>query len=164
MCDNLTHINENGEISMVDVSLKQDTSRRAVYEIEVYLSQKTFDMLKNKALPKGDALNSAKVAGILAAKNTPLLIPLCHPLFLSYIDISFFPNEEDFSIKIQAEVRSTSKTGVEIEAMVAAHVAAITIYDMCKAVQKDILISNGRLLYKSGGKSGTYKVEQGSTL
>jgi cyclic pyranopterin phosphate synthase len=152
----LTHIDKDGAISMVDVSEKKDTHRRTIYEIVVYLSKDTFEQLQNNALPKGDALNTAKVAGILGAKNTPYLIPLCHPLSLSYIDVRFYPDKENFSIRIEAEVHATAKTGGEIEAMVAAHMAAITIYDMCKALQKDIVISNGRLLYKSGGKSGIY--------
>ncbi len=153
----LTHIKEDGSISMVDVSMKRETPRKAIYEIEIFFSQNTYNLIKQQGLPKGDVLNTAKVAGILAAKNTPLLIPLCHPLPLTYIDVRFYLQDEDFSIKVESEVRTTSKTGVEIEAMVAAHIAAMTIYDMCKAVQKDIVISNGRLIFKSGGKSGTYK-------
>lgn len=157
MTDKLTHILEDGSISMVDVSEKQDTARIAVYEIFVNLSKTTYNLLKKNGLPKGDALNTAKVAGILAAKNTSHLIPLTHPLPLTYLDVKFYLNDQDFSIRIEAEARTTAKTGVEIEAMVAAHIAAITIHDMCKAVQKDILISNGKLIYKSGGKSGEYK-------
>jgi len=152
----LTHVLDDGSITMVDVSEKKDTMRRAIYEIVIKLSETTYNLLKKNGLPKGDVLNTAKIAGILAAKNTPYLIPLTHPLPLTYLDVRFYLNDQEFSVRIEAEARTTAKTGVEIEAMVAAHIAAITIYDMCKAVQKDILISEGRLIYKSGGKSGEY--------
>ncbi|GAB6163158.1 cyclic pyranopterin monophosphate synthase MoaC [Desulfothermus naphthae] len=152
----LTHVLDDGSITMVDVSKKKDTPRKAIYEIVINLSEATYNLLKKNSLPKGDVLNTAKVAGILAAKNTPYLIPLAHPLPLTYLDVRFYLNDQEFSVRIEAEARTTAKTGVEIEAMVAAHIAAITIYDMCKAVQKDILISEGKLVYKSGGKSGEY--------
>jgi len=152
----LTHVLDDGSITMVDVSKKKDTPRKAIYEIVINLSEATYNLLKKNSLPKGDVLNTAKVAGILAAKNTPYLIPLTHPLPLTYLDVRFYLNDQEFSVRIEAEARTTAKTGVEIEAMVAAHIAAITIYDMCKAVQKDILISEGKLVYKSGGKSGEY--------
>lgn len=152
----LTHVLDDGSITMVDVSKKKDTPRKAIYEIVINLSEATYNLLKKNGLPKGDVLNTAKVAGILAAKNTPYLIPLTHPLPLTYLDVRFYLNDQEFSVRIEAEARTTAKTGVEIEAMVAAHIAAITIYDMCKAVQKDILISEGKLVYKSGGKSGEY--------
>ena len=152
----LSHIREDGSITMVDVGEKSETYRIAIYEIYVKLSSQTLKLLKEKALPKGDVLTTAKVAGILAAKNTPHLIPLCHPLPLTFIDVRFSINDTNPEIRIESEVRTTARTGVEMEAMMAAHIAALTIYDMCKAVQKDIQITGGRLLYKSGGKSGEY--------
>ncbi len=154
----LSHIGEDGSICMVDVGEKSETQRRAVYEIYVELSPDTLDLLKKKALPKGDVLVTAKVAGILAAKHTSLVIPLCHPLPLSFIDIRFFINHSRYEIRVESEVCTTARTGVEMEAMMAAHIAALTIYDMCKAVQKDIQITRGRLVYKSGGKSGEYRL------
>ncbi|WP_461833438.1 cyclic pyranopterin monophosphate synthase MoaC [Desulfothermus sp.] len=157
----LTHVLDDGSITMVDVSKKKDTRRIAIYEIVINLSETTYNLLKKNSLPKGDVLNTAKVAGILAAKNTPHLIPLTHPLPLTYLDVRFYLNDQEFSIRIEAEARTTAKTGVEIEAMVAAHIAAITIHDMCKSVQKDILISEGKLVYKSGGKSGEYTYNPG---
>lgn len=160
MGEQFTHIEKDGSIKMVDISEKQESVRVAIYTVDVILSENTFNLLKQNALPKGDALNTAKIAGILGAKKTSSLIPLCHPIPLTHIDIRFYPDEDNHLITIEAEAKTTSKTGVEIEAMVAAHIAAITIYDMCKAVQKDVVISNGRLKFKSGGKSGTYKLNK----
>ncbi len=160
MEDSFSHIAKDGSVKMVDVTEKEDSARGAVYTIDVILSENTFNLLKQNALPKGDALNTAKIAGILGAKKTSYLIPLCHPIPITNIDIKFYPDEQRHLITIEAKAKTTSKTGVEIEAMVAAHIAAITIYDMCKAVQKDIIISNGCLKFKSGGKSGTYVLEK----
>lgn len=143
---------------MVDVGHKAQTQRVAIAETRVVLSRETFDLLAANALPKGDALTTAKIAGILAAKRTFELIPMCHPLPLSYVDVRFTPVEETATIVIEAEARTAGQTGVEMEAFTAAQVAALTVYDMCKAVQKDILITGCRLLHKSGGKSGTYDV------
>jgi cyclic pyranopterin phosphate synthase len=155
----LTHIDETGSATMVDVGAKDTTMRRAVAEAVVRLSPETFALLQENALPKGDALNTAKIAGILAAKKTSDLIPLCHPLPLSYVDVRFAPDEASSSVRIEAEARTASQTGVEMEALTAVQVAALTIYDMCKAVQKDILIDGCRLLHKSGGKSGDYEAD-----
>lgn len=152
----LTHIDEAGSATMVDVGAKDTTMRRAVAEAVVRLSPETYAMLAENALPKGDALNTAKIAGILAAKKTSDLIPLCHPLPLSYVDVRFTPDQGTSSVRIEAEARTASQTGVEMEALTAVQVAALTIYDMCKAVQKDIVIDACRLLHKSGGKSGDY--------
>jgi len=151
-----SHIESNGSIKMVDVGDKEKSQRRAIYQIEVKLSPSTLEMLQKKALPKGDVLTTAKVAGIMAVKKTPLLIPLCHPLPITFVDIVFSVDETRACICVECEVRTHARTGVEMEAMVGAHIAALTIYDMCKAVQKDIEITSGRLLYKSGGKSGEY--------
>lgn len=152
----LTHIDGSGDARMVDVGHKADTRRVALAGTTVRLSPETFALLRENALPKGDALATAKVAGILAAKQTHALIPMCHPLPLSYVDVRFAPVEAEAAIHIEAEARTTGPTGVEMEALMAAQVAALTLYDMCKAVQKDILITDCRLLHKSGGRSGTY--------
>lgn len=157
----LTHVDDQGTLGMVDVGSKEETQRRAVFQTTVLLSANTFRLIQEQGLPKGDVLTTAKIAGIQAAKKTSELIPLCHPLFLSHIDIVFVPDATENSIRIQAEARTTAPTGVEMEALVAAQVAAMTVYDMCKAVQRDIVITNCRLLHKSGGQSGTYDEERG---
>ena len=154
-----SHMDDDGNARMVDVAGKSETARTAVVRAEVLVSATTMDLLLRKALPKGDVLNTAKVAGILAAKQTYALIPMCHPLPLSYADVRFQVDEEGGRILIEAEARTASRTGVEMEALVAAQIAAATIYDMCKAVQKDIVITNCRLVYKCGGKSGEFRAE-----
>lgn len=154
--ERLSHITSDGEIVMVDVGDKQPTRRVAVVRGEVLLSARTLELLKNAALPKGDALAAAKVAGIMAAKRTAELIPLCHTVPLSFIDVRFAISDTPPAVHIESEARTCSRTGVEMEALVATQVAAMTIYDMCKAVQKDIILTNTRLVRKSGGKSGEY--------
>jgi GTP cyclohydrolase subunit MoaC len=149
----------DGNARMVDVSSKDDSLRRAVVRCVVRLAPETLSLLMENALPKGDVLTTAKVAGILAAKRTADMIPMCHPLPISHVDIRFTVQQAASTIEIEAEVRTTYKTGVEMEALVAAQIAAATIYDMCKAVQKDIVIDNCRLVFKSGGKSGTFSAE-----
>ena len=146
-------MHHDGSVTMVDVSGKRETQRTAIVRGSVLLAPATLELLKQAALPKGDVLTTAKIAGILAAKRTADLIPMCHPLPLSYADIRFVI--KDYGIDIEAEARTTGLTGVEMEALVAAQMAAATIYDMCKAVQMDIVIQNIRLEDKSGGKSGT---------
>lgn len=157
----LSHIDEQGRARMVNVGQKSVTERVAIVRCTVYLSADTFALLRDKALPKGDVLVVAQVAGIQAAKQTAQLIPLCHPLFLSYVDVYFHLDAQQFCVQVEAEARTNAATGVEMEALMAAQVAAMTIYDMCKAVQRDILISNCRLVYKSGGRSGTFDVREG---
>ncbi len=157
MADKLTHVDEQGQVSMVDVGSKQESERKAVVRSTVRLSPKTLSLLQEQALPKGDVLATAKLAGIMAAKKTSDLIPLCHPLFLSYIDVVFQVQETEGIIVVEAEARTTAATGVEMEALVAAQTASMTIYDMCKAVQKDIVLEECRLIRKSGGRSGDYK-------
>ncbi|MFV0347182.1 MAG: cyclic pyranopterin monophosphate synthase MoaC [Halodesulfovibrio sp.] len=154
-----SHMSADGSITMVDVGHKNDTRRVAIVRTVVEVSPNTLDLLKRQALPKGDVLTTAKVAGILAAKRTWELIPLCHPLVLSYVDVRFSIQDETCQIHIEAEARTTGQTGVEMEALVAAQTAAMTIYDMCKAVQKDIVIRDCRLVYKAGGKSGEFRAE-----
>lgn len=156
MQESFSHLDARGRLSMVDVGGKAATERRAIAEAVVALAPETMQLLRTQALPKGDVLTCAKVAGILAAKRTGELIPLCHPLGLSFVDIRFAIT--DGCVRITAETRTTGPTGVEMEAIVAAQMAAATIYDMCKAVQRDIVIKNVRLLHKSGGKSGVFNV------
>ncbi len=154
-----SHLDADGNAVMVDVSAKKDTIRKAVAKGKVLLNQKTFEMLQKNALPKGDALNTAKIAGIMGAKETHRLIPLCHPLAISYVDVRFNVDDKNYLIEIEAEARTTGKTGIEMEALIAVQIAAATIYDMCKAVQKDVVITDCRLVYKEGGKSGIFKAE-----
>ncbi len=156
MCAKLSHLDEHGAPRMVDVGHKPDTERVAVARTEVRLSPETMRLLMEQALPKGDVLTVAKIAGIQAAKRTPDLIPLCHPLLLTHVDVDFEILEASNTIVIYAEVHASGKTGLEMEALTAAQVAALTIYDMCKAVQKDIVIADCRLMRKTGGKSGEY--------
>lgn len=159
MSDGFSHMDNDGNARMVDVSGKGDSQRTAIVRCLVRLSTETLALLKKNALPKGDVLTTAKIAGIQAAKRTADMIPMCHPLPISYVDIRFTVNDSDSTIELEAEVRTTYKTGVEMEALVAVQVAAATIYDMCKAVQKDIVIDNCRLVFKSGGKSGTFTAQ-----
>jgi cyclic pyranopterin phosphate synthase len=158
--EQLSHVDESGNLKMVDVSGKDETDRRALARTEVLLAPATMDLLVRQALPKGDVLAVAKVAGILAAKRTHELIPLCHPLMLSYVDVRFEIDQEGNRVVIFAEAHTSGRTGLEMEALMAAQVAALTIYDMCKAVQKDIVIADCRLLRKSGGKSGLYEAPE----
>ncbi len=159
MSQEFSHLDEAGRARMVDVSGKNESVRIARVRVDVLLNAETMRLLVQKALPKGEVLGTARVAGILAAKRTAELIPLCHPLPLDFADVSFDIDEAACAIRIEAEARTSSKTGVEMEALVAAQIAAATIYDMCKAVQKDIRISNCRLVYKSGGKSGLFQAD-----
>ncbi|XXJ19924.1 cyclic pyranopterin monophosphate synthase MoaC [Desulfovibrio caledoniensis] len=159
MADGFSHMDQDGNARMVDVSAKNDTNRTAIVRGLVRLSAETMRLLKADALPKGDVLTTAKIAGIQAAKRTSDLIPMCHPLPISYVDVRFTVHDVDSTIELECEVRTTYKTGVEMEALIGCQVAAATIYDMCKAVQKDIVIDNCRLVFKSGGKSGTFTAE-----
>ncbi len=148
-----THMDKDGNVCMVDVGDKKPTKRVAIVSCKVFVNANTLKLLKDNALPKGDVLTTAKVAGIMAAKQTSSFIPMCHPLALSYADIRFNVVDNPPSIEIEAEAHTHDKTGVEMEAIVGAQITAATIYDMCKAVQKDICISECRLIHKSGGKS-----------
>jgi cyclic pyranopterin phosphate synthase len=152
-----SHFDETGGISMVDVDSKQPTRREAVAAATVRMSPKTLQKLIDRALPKGDVLTTAKVAGVLGAKQTPALIPLTHPIAITSIDVTFDIDPGSGTIEINSIVRSEGKTGVEIEAMTACAVAALTIYDMCKSAEKGIVIESIQLMRKSGGKSGTWE-------
>ncbi|AAU37629.1 MULTISPECIES: cyclic pyranopterin monophosphate synthase MoaC [Basfia] len=154
-----THINSNGEANMVDVSNKRETVREARAEAFVSMSAETLAMIVSGEHHKGDVFATARIAGIQAAKRTWELIPLCHPLLLSKVEVKLTALLDTNQVRIESLCKLTGKTGVEMEALTAASVAALTIYDMCKAVQKDMVISNVRLLEKTGGKSGHFKVE-----
>ena len=144
---------------MVDVSAKADTNRIAVAKGLVRMQPATFKLIMSGGTAKGDVLTTAQLAGIMGAKKTPDLIPLCHPILINSVQINFTPNETDSTIEITATVESTGKTGVEMEALTAVSVAALTIYDMCKAVDRGMKFENIRLVQKSGGKSGDIKLE-----
>lgn len=152
-----SHFNDSGRPRMVDVSDKGDTVRTAVAAGTVIVNPETFELIKTGGMKKGDVLSAAQIAGIMGAKRTSDIIPMCHPIMLSGVDISFELNEDSCSIGITAEAKCTGATGVEMEALTAVSVAALTVYDMCKAVQRDIEISDIRLVRKTGGKSGVFE-------
>lgn len=155
-----SHLDADGALRMVNVGGKQETERVARVRAVVEMNEHTLALLRQNALPKGDVLTAAKIAGILAAKRTGELIPLCHPLAITCADVRFEVKDAPPRVELVAEVSTTGRTGVEMEALVAAQIAAATIYDMCKAVQKDIVIRDVRLIYKSGGKSGVFSREE----
>ena len=154
----LTHLDSEGKARMVDVTPKGDTEREAVAKGRVIMQPATLKLIKAGGVEKGDVLSVARIAGIMAAKQTPHLIPLCHPLLINNVAIEFDLSKDD-SIEISARVKCTGKTGVEMEALTATAIAALTIYDMCKAVDRSMRIDNLRLVKKSGGKSGTISLE-----
>lgn len=152
-----THINASGEANMVDVSAKVETAREARAEAFVHMSEETLRLIVSGSHHKGDVFATARIAGIQAAKKTWDLIPLCHPLLLSKVEVQLEAIEAENMVRIESVCKLSGKTGVEMEALTAASVAALTIYDMCKAVQKDMVIGQVRLLEKTGGKSGYFK-------
>jgi cyclic pyranopterin phosphate synthase len=152
-----SHLDDTGGISMVHVGAKKVTSREAVATATVRMTPGTLQKLVERALPKGDVLTTAKVAGVLAAKQTPALIPLAHPIGIESVDITFDLDPDAGTIEVRSIVRCEAKTGVEMEAMTACAVAALTIYDMCKSAEKGIVIEGLQLMRKSGGKSGTWE-------
>jgi cyclic pyranopterin phosphate synthase len=156
----LSHVKANGEAHMVDVSAKLETVREARAEAFVEMSSQTLQMIIDGGHHKGDVFATARIAGIQAAKKTWDLIPLCHPLLLSHVEVMLQAEPQHQRVRIESHCRLSGKTGVEMEALTAASVAALTIYDMCKAVQKDMVISQVRLLEKRGGKSGDFRVTQ----
>lgn len=156
--DKLSHFDEQGKIKMVDVSEKETTSRRAVASGKILLSKETIQTLQNQTNPKGNPLEIARIAGIMGAKKTSELIPLCHQINLSKVEVK--AEIKDYGIYLEAEAKTASQTGVEMEALTAVSVAALTIYDMCKAVQKDIEISEIKLSLKTGGKSDFFSGEK----
>jgi len=156
----LTHFDKTGRARMVDVSKKRDTLREAVVRGSISMNQKTFKSIMSGKIAKGDVLAVAKVAGIMAAKRTSEIIPMCHPLNLSHVEINLFPFEKESRIEIEAKVRIKARTGVEMEGFVAVAAAGLTIYDMCKAIDRGMVISDIRLVKKTGGKSGKYEVQR----
>lgn len=150
----LTHFNQAGEAHMVDVGDKSVTKRIAVAEGQIRMLDKTLDLIKQGNHKKGDVLGIARIAGIMAAKRTSDLIPLCHPLALTKVTVDFKIIEEEMAVECRVQVQTSGQTGVEMEALMAAQVALLTIYDMCKAVDRGMVMTNIRLLEKMGGKSG----------
>jgi len=151
-----THIDKEGRVRMVDVSGKKPTLRVAMAQGVVSMSQEPFEKIVNQTAKKGNVLETARIAGIMAAKKTSDLIPMCHPLNINHIAIDFFPDKVENSIRIQATVRAMDQTGVEMEALTAVSVAGLTLYDMCKSYDRAMTISDICLLEKSGGKSGLF--------
>jgi cyclic pyranopterin phosphate synthase len=161
MADSLTHLDEHGHAHMVDVGGKPDTRRLAIARGEVQLTLETLKLILSGGVPKGDVFAAARLAGIMAAKKTSELIPLCHPLPLTHVAVELTGHENGSNgiIEITAQAETTGKTGVEMEALTAVSVAALTVYDMIKAVQRDARIMNVRLIEKHGGKSGDIVLE-----
>ncbi len=153
----LTHIDPQGRLRMVDVSDKEPTRREAEAEAFVSLSAETLRRIGSGDIPKGNVYEAARIAGIMAAKRTWELIPLCHQLQLTGVSVDFFPDESKNEIRITSNVKTNDRTGVEMEALVAVTNAALTIYDMCKAIDRGITIRKARLIFKTGGKSGTFQ-------
>ena len=151
-----SHIDEKGKARMVDVTAKKASSREAVARGKVLMSRDTLSLIEKGKIPKGDVFGVAKIAGIMAAKKTSEMIPMCHPLELTGVDIAFTSNADLGEITIEARVKNVGRTGVEMEAMTAVSVAALTIYDMCKSADKKIVLTDIKLISKQGGKSGSF--------
>ena len=154
--EEFTHIDKKGRVRMVDVSGKEPTLRVAVAQGVVSMSKETFEKILDQTVKKGNVLETARIAGIMAAKKTSDLIPMCHPLNINHIAVDFFPDKSKNSIRIEAAVRAIDQTGVEMEALTAVSVAGLTLYDMCKSYDRTMTISDVCLLEKSGGKSGLF--------
>ena len=152
-----THIDDKGRVRMVDVTDKASTSRTAVAQGIITMSPDTFKKVQSQAVKKGNVLETARIAGILAAKKTSSLIPMCHPLNITHVKVDFFPDPETSAIRIEATARIVGRTGVEMEALTAVSVSALTIYDMCKSYDREMIISDICLVEKAGGKSGVFK-------
>lgn len=156
----LTHLDEQGKVKMVDITGKPATPREARARVEIIMQPETLRMIAAGEVAKGEVLAAARLAGIMAAKQTGFLIPLCHPLLLKHVSIKFHFDEERSALEIETEVRTEGATGVEMEALTAAAIAALTVYDMCKAVDKGMIINRLRLIEKKGGKSGRFFREE----
>ena len=155
----LTHFDDNGDPSMVDINAKENTVRVAIATGKVTMKSETLQKILDIKIKKGDVLSVAKLAGIMAAKKTDQLIPLCHSIPLSYVNIDLEPDIKNSCVKIKAEASLVGKTGVEMEALTAVSVASLTIYDMCKSVDREMVISDVKLIHKSGGKSGEFNAK-----
>lgn len=156
VAEDFTHFDQKGNARMVNVGAKEETKREAVAAGRVLVNQKTFRLIQSGGMKKGDVLTVAQIAGIMGAKQTPSLIPMCHPVLLTGVDLELSLNEEMLSVDILATTTCNGSTGVEMEALTAVTAAALTVYDMCKAVQRDMVIDDIRLLKKTGGQSGDY--------
>lgn len=159
--NDFTHFNEEGRAKMVDVGEKPESRRTAIAAARVLVNRETFGLIKSGGMKKGDVLTVAQIAGVMGAKRTPDLIPMCHPVIIDGIDLSLHLDEERCSVEIEATVSCDGRTGVEMEALTAVSTAALTVYDMCKAVQKDMVISDIRLLKKTGGVHGDFQRKEG---
>jgi cyclic pyranopterin monophosphate synthase len=157
--ERFTHIDDEGRVRMVDVTEKPDTLRTARARGVVTMQRETFERIKNHQVKKGNVLETARIAGVMAAKKTAELIPMCHPLYLSHIAVDFIPDPEACAMVIEATAKLKGQTGVEMEALTAVSVAALTIYDMCKSYDRAMTLTDIQLVEKSGGKSGTFKKE-----
>jgi cyclic pyranopterin phosphate synthase len=151
-----THIDEQGQVRMVDVTDKTPSERVAAAQAVVSMKPETFEKIQNQTIKKGNVLETARIAGVMAAKKTADLIPMCHPLNITHVQVDFFPEKDTSSIRIESTVRLFGPTGVEMEALTAVALAALTVYDMCKAVDREMIITDLCLLEKSGGKSGAF--------
>ncbi len=151
-----SHLDSQGRARMVDVSAKERTARQAVAQGYVYMQASTLRAIVEQQVAKGDVLQVARIAGIMAAKQTPALIPMCHPLELTSVAVELWPEPEASRVRIQARVSNVGRTGVEMEALTAVTIAGLTVYDMCKSLDRSMRLADIELLYKSGGKSGTY--------
>ncbi len=151
-----THLDAQGHARMVDVGEKATTARRAVARAYVYMQAETLQAIVEQQVAKGDVIQVARIAGIMAAKQTSSLIPMCHPLSLTNVSVDLWPEVEALRVRIEAEVRNIGQTGVEMEALTAATVAGLTVYDMCKSMDRGMRLADVELIYKSGGKSGEY--------
>lgn len=159
----LTHIDDNGRVRMVDVTEKKATARSAVAQAMVYMKAETFQRIADGTVSKGNVLETARIAGVMAAKKTADLIPMCHPLNLTHVQVDFFPDPSSQSIRIEGTARIVDQTGIEMEALTAVSVAALTLYDMCKAIDKSMTITDICLLKKTGGKSGPFSRENATS-
>lgn len=160
MAEKLSHINERGEAHMVDVGEKAETTRQAIAEGTIRMAPETFRLIADEAAPKGDVIATARIAGIMAVKRTHELIPLCHPLAVTKATVDFEPLDDEAGLRVITTVRVKGQTGVEMEALTGASVACLTLYDMLKAADKAMTISDIRLIEKTGGCSGTYKAQR----
>lgn len=156
-----THLDSEGRVRMVDVTEKAHGVRTAIASAEVRMRPDTFEMIRSRKVKKGNVLETARIAGVMAAKRTADLIPMCHPLKLTHVQVDFEPDERGHRVEIRASARAVDQTGVEMEALTAAAVAALTIYDMCKAYDREMTIGGIQLIEKTGGKSGTYRRRTG---
>jgi cyclic pyranopterin phosphate synthase len=152
-----THIDEQGRVRMVDVTAKAPTDRVARAQAVVHMQPETFELIRTQGIKKGNVLETARIAGVMGAKQTASLIPMCHPLNLTHAQVDFFPDPDSHTIRVEATARVVAHTGVEMEALTAAAVAALTIYDMCKAYDRQMSVTDLFLMEKRGGKSGTWE-------